>query len=42
MKKRKSDEIITASFGAVYLGKQQRRQKRERNLSHKTRRRRSR
>lgn len=40
MKKAKTEELITANFGAVYLGKQKRRQKRERKLSHKTRRRR--
>ncbi|MCR9222836.1 MAG: hypothetical protein NXH70_02105 [Hyphomonas sp.] len=40
MKKPKSDELITSHFGAVYLGKQQRRQKRDRKLRDKAKRRR--
>jgi len=39
MKRRTNDCLITTHFGTVYLGKQQRRQKRERKLKDKTRRR---
>jgi hypothetical protein len=39
MKKRSKECLITSHFGSVYLGKQARRQKRDRKLSDKRRRR---